>query len=680
MIRMIYIFRSMHFLLSPSTKRNHKGSLTVWRMLAGLFFFSVYAVPVLAQDPANNYCTNPQGAAEGGFTLDKIRICPNDKISVTGGIPAGLTNIAYIPDYQGKGIPTNSLQLTGIFTYSQPGTYTILQVGSLNGTRSIKCQTVTVLPLDPVQFSLKSCTGRQVTLQPDPATLGQYDTYVINWGDGVPTELSRAELAASPQHTYAATAANTQVVTVEGVYGSLNIPICRSPNQQPVTLAADLTQPIVKALKSTDATTITLQYEVGAASPVQLYQKVNGVYTATGQKAIGPNTFTIKTDARQVQCFKVISQDVCGSTTIESGEVCSLVLDARATNKKNTLDWQPYAGVAAESQFQNYQLTRNDTPLGMPLTGQSTATYTDTDVTCGSAYCYRLVATVGTSSAKTEITSAPACVTGISGSALDALGTVVVSVENDHPSIVTNLPAASTPADYTLVISRSDNGSGMFTPVTSIVGKNTFVDETVSASSGSHCYQVTYQGGCGLGLPPSKPACTIFLSATDNKSIAWTGESPFAPGTVTDYAVELIDSSSSSTTRKSVGSATQYVRDIAKVVYTYRIAATSGGYTSYSNYYTFAREDRFSVPDAFTPNGDQMNDTFLPKGLNTDRFIMTVYSRWGEVVFSTTDKAVGWDGTAKGQPVSQGTYVYKIEVEDIAGQKTIRTGRVFLLR
>ncbi|WP_420148793.1 gliding motility-associated C-terminal domain-containing protein, partial [Spirosoma sp.] len=541
-------------------------------LLIGLFFFCTQSIPLLAQtiDPNNNYCTNALGAAEGGFTLDKTRICPGERIRVTSFKP-GLASISYIADYKGNGIPTANLQ-PGVFTYNTPGTYTILQRATLNGVLAVKCQTVTVLPLDPVQFSAKSCTGKQVTLQVNTATLGQYDTYLLNWNDGTPPiEMTRSALEAGPQHTYDDAAPNVVTITLDGIYGALNLPLCTSTFQQAVALASDISQPTIQVLDAPDNGTITLQYEVGPASPVQLYQKINGTYVTTNQRAVGPGAFTVKTDATQAQCFKVVSQDVCGSTTLDSKEVCSLVLDAKATNKKNTLNWQAYTNLPAGSTFQNYQIILNDAPQGNAINSQNTTTYTDTSVTCGTPYCYRIVATVGDGATQTTITSAPACVTGINGTVPDNLGNVVVSVENNRPTVMTHLPVAGRPSSYTLSISRADGGSGTFSPVATLENDSTFTDNGADASAQSYCYKVEYQGGCGLGLPVSEPVCSIHLSSSSIRSMDWNAESPFLPGSVSDYVVELIDSVR--TRERSNGVATHYERSPSEVVYLYRVAA-----------------------------------------------------------------------------------------------------------
>ena len=70
----------------------------------------------------------------------------------------------------------------------------------------------------------------------------------------------------------------------------------------------------------------------------------------------------------------------------------------------------------------------------------------------------------------------------------------------------------------------------------------------------------------------------------------------------------------------------------------------------------------FYLPNAFTPNGDGLNDEFKP--VQRYDFVKTyhlyIYNRWGQLLFETSDINTGWDGNFKGEPVQQGTYVYKI--------------------
>ena len=70
----------------------------------------------------------------------------------------------------------------------------------------------------------------------------------------------------------------------------------------------------------------------------------------------------------------------------------------------------------------------------------------------------------------------------------------------------------------------------------------------------------------------------------------------------------------------------------------------------------------FYLPNAFTPNGDGLNDEFKPVQRYdlVKTYRLFIYNRWGQLIFETADINRGWDGTFKGKPVEQGTYVYKI--------------------
>ncbi|NVK85241.1 MAG: gliding motility-associated C-terminal domain-containing protein, partial [Cytophagia bacterium] len=64
------------------------------------------------------------------------------------------------------------------------------------------------------------------------------------------------------------------------------------------------------------------------------------------------------------------------------------------------------------------------------------------------------------------------------------------------------------------------------------------------------------------------------------------------------------------------------------------------------------------LPNAFSPNADNTNDTFRPANSCPVEYQLTVYSRWGSVIFNTTDITLGWDGTFEGSPAPQGKYSY----------------------
>jgi gliding motility-associated-like protein len=71
------------------------------------------------------------------------------------------------------------------------------------------------------------------------------------------------------------------------------------------------------------------------------------------------------------------------------------------------------------------------------------------------------------------------------------------------------------------------------------------------------------------------------------------------------------------------------------------------------------------IPNAFTPNGDGLNDVFKPifRGFEPSLYHMQVYSKWGQLVFETNDMEKGWDGTINGVLCSPDSFTYIISFE-----------------
>ena len=72
----------------------------------------------------------------------------------------------------------------------------------------------------------------------------------------------------------------------------------------------------------------------------------------------------------------------------------------------------------------------------------------------------------------------------------------------------------------------------------------------------------------------------------------------------------------------------------------------------------------YELPNTFTPNQDGSNDNFIPR---ENRFVSSVdfkvFNRWGNLLFSTTDPMLNWDGRSDdGQELSEGTYYYTCSV------------------
>lgn len=105
---------------------------------------------------------------------------------------------------------------------------------------------------------------------------------------------------------------------------------------------------------------------------------------------------------------------------------------------------------------------------------------------------------------------------------------------------------------------------------------------------------------------------------------------------------------------------------------------------SLSKFLDFSPLVLWHMPNAFTPNGDGQNDGFLGKGYleGVSDFQMTIWNRWGELVFETTNPTADWDGRQKntGQMSPEGVYVYLVSFTGPRGQKHEYKGYATLLR
>ena len=87
------------------------------------------------------------------------------------------------------------------------------------------------------------------------------------------------------------------------------------------------------------------------------------------------------------------------------------------------------------------------------------------------------------------------------------------------------------------------------------------------------------------------------------------------------------------------------------------------------------------IPSAFTPNGDGINDVFSVARLKLTRLVLfSVYNKWGQLVFNTTDPKKGWDGTFNGEPQDIGVYNYLIIAAESDGVNKTYKGDVTLIR
>ena len=90
---------------------------------------------------------------------------------------------------------------------------------------------------------------------------------------------------------------------------------------------------------------------------------------------------------------------------------------------------------------------------------------------------------------------------------------------------------------------------------------------------------------------------------------------------------------------------------------------------------------RYYVPNAFSPNGDGINDVFrpIPVGVVSTEFFR-IFNRYGELVFETNQWMKGWDGKYKAVPQAIGNYIWVIKGIGRNGKVIEMKGNVLLVK
>lgn len=87
------------------------------------------------------------------------------------------------------------------------------------------------------------------------------------------------------------------------------------------------------------------------------------------------------------------------------------------------------------------------------------------------------------------------------------------------------------------------------------------------------------------------------------------------------------------------------------------------------------------TPNAFSPNNDGRNESFSPvSSCQMSVYQLSIYNRWGNLIFETNQPATSWDGTSKGSSSPEGVYVYRLTYSFENGPQLLKSGSITLIR
>ena len=266
--------------------------------------------------------------------------------------------------------------------------------------------------------------------------------------------------------------------------------------------------------------------------------------------------------------------------------------------------------------------------------------------------------------------------------------TQTIIIHDLIPPTASNLPAVQLPVlpapDVSLITDAADNCGAPVVAWVSDSTDNGFCPENVirTYSVTDDCGNVTYVTR-NFMIGDNIPNVSFIASPTtlDNLNSGWVEFTNNTTGAIS-YIWDFDDNSP--------------VSNEENTSHEFDNSETAGYYVTLYGISEFGCVDSFSVvisvqeellyyiPNAFTPDGDEYNQTFKPifeSGFDTHDYNFLIFNRWGEVVFESNDHTVGWDGTYNGKIVQQGTYTYKIEFGmEYTDARKIVTGHFSLLR
>lgn len=233
-------------------------------------------------------------------------------------------------------------------------------------------------------------------------------------------------------------------------------------------------------------------------------------------------------------------------------------------------------------------------------------------------------------------------------------------------------------------------------PLSYLWSNNSSNEDLTLAASGYHTVTITDANGCTdtIGaniIQPLTPILDAFVSAVGTKNTAVPMNSSVtisAGATGANYTwTSIADPVTGNANIANPNAATTVANPDPEGLYTYIVTAniTTGTTTCTATDTVWIKvEPPFQgIPTAFSPDGDNINDTFRPVMLADDEIkVFRIYNRWGQEVYNAdVMHHDGWDGTYKGVPQPTGVYIYLLEYKKASDSKpTITKGEFTLIR
>jgi gliding motility-associated-like protein len=432
---------------------------------------------------------------------------------------------------------------------------------------------------------------------------------------------------------------------------------------------------------------------------------------------------------RDITQYSVMAVDSCGNNTLtqmnfDCHSTMFLSADMDFCDQSIVLNWNPYTDFisGAGVEYRIYVSSNGGPYIEVGKTTNNKFRYKD--LVNGNDYCFYVQGWDNAGMGPFSSSTAVACVQALFIDKPDFAYMKYASVEDSVARLCMKIDLESNIGEYWIRRSTSrDNGYKVIAtipvpdPLTPADSNFCYEDQEVKTEKYSYFYKIDVVDPCGTVGITSNLGRTIVLNVSaDNEKnlniLKWNQYEEWAGG-VNEYEVYrgtgtgsmkllrslIVRNFDTDPTVSQKGEEITFTDDVSSQAtsgngqFCYYIAAKEGSSTfpgvnpqvSKSNIVCTIQYPLFYVPTAFTPNGDGLNDRFLPLGAFHDlkSYHLEIFNRWGEMIFVSdkyTGPDAGWDGTYKGGEVPAGAYVYNVRYKAADGKEFEQQGTVTLTR
>ncbi len=644
-----------------------KISFQTWLKPSLLFIAFVWNFSSVFSQPCFYFLTDSVGCAP--FRV-RVRTCAPPPVAFN-------FRWTFPPNFPSIALPA-SITDTG-HVYNEVGNYRILQILGANDTlgRQVRVFNKNVRPA----FKISTC-GAKLILDFTDSVFSQYRFFP---GDGGPPSLLVPKGNGRFEYTYSFPGSSASfVIKIQG-----EIPAtCNKDTLSDTISLYKISLP--PASDSLLGLSDTLQYHarirVRADEPYLLQWNDQTTWQDLISGTIREDdTITVNLSVpglRQKDRIRAAVKNGCGNL-IPAPDWTVIWPRLKTDNQKITVRW-PSIDLSNVSQM---VLLRNGRFFKNLLPFSDTMVVDSGNLICGTNYCYQLYIRKNIAGYPGELIyqSSPVCGQAISDLPPDPVNFLSATIENQEVKLLGQASALA----KTFEVFRRESSAETYQKILEANALPIF-DSTADVNGRAYCYRIAFRDICGNRSRLSDSVCPVWLRAElpdeSEKRFFWT---PFEgwKGGVERYELQRF-TASDPPEFTDMGLALNHTirgRDKVRQKVGYLIrshAADKNAYpqVSESNPVWLVQSSKLRFPDIFTPNEDQINETFKCYSLYLSDFQMKIYNSWGNLIFFSDDLKKGWDGKTDSKPAPAGPYAYWAKARDEEGNDIEVRGYFTLVR